>query len=154
MFCQWSPPADTLDDRPEDYWNPTGHQVLVRRPADWAPRPLSPAQGIETLLLTTEGLDLPVSGDDQCLETGSTSTAADCDAYVAVLSPCLEAAGVELSAADLRDNQCASHADLPLRQFFDCAAQALSDADCSTGEGFGEARRAIRRCTSAVAEPS
>jgi hypothetical protein len=154
MFCQWSPPADTLDDRPEDYWNPTGHQVLVRRPADWAPRPLSPAQGIETLLLTAEGLDLAVPGDDQCVEPGSTTTAVDCDGYVAALSPCLEAAGVELSAADVRDNQCASHADLPLRQFFDCAAEALSDADCSTGEGFGEARRAVRRCASAAAEPS
>jgi hypothetical protein len=148
MQCAWAPSIGTR------YPPPIGEQSLVRRPAGWTPRPLSDAKGLETVLLASKLIGPARLSAEPCPDPAEFSTEADCAVYAAALAPCLEAAGVDLSAVDLADNQCNDHADLALGWFFDCAADVLSTADCSTREGFVDAGDAVRSCALLAPDPS
>jgi hypothetical protein len=148
LQCAWAPSIGTR------YPPPIGEQALLRRPAGWTPRPLSDAKGLETVLLASKLIGPARLSAEPCPDPAEFSTEADCAVYAAALAPCLEAAGVDLSAVDLADNQCNDHADLALGWFFDCAADVLSTADCSTREGFVDAGDAVRSCALLAPDPS
>ena len=146
LRCQWLPPTD-----PMDVGAPTHEQGLVRRPAGSPPSPLSDWAGLELILLSGPGNPPAVS--DACPDEAAFCTEADCVPYASALAPCLEAAGVDVAASDLSDNQCLAHRDLPYAVFFACATEALLDADCSTGPGFHAAHLEIQRCHRLVQVP-